>query len=144
MATAQHIIERAFAKIGVKATETPIEASEMQDGLDCLNDLLSEWDSTGALKGVSPVKLVSDTVEAPRYADGALKSYLAIKLANEYNRSIQPGMLADAQSSYNNMVIAESDNEKGVFPSTLPMGSGNRDGINYYDDFFPGKSKDNF
>jgi hypothetical protein len=88
MTTAQHIINRAYSKVGIKAAETPLQATEVQDGLDVLNDLLAEWDATGILKGVSPVKLASDIVEAPRHADGALKAVLAIRLANEYNKPI--------------------------------------------------------
>jgi hypothetical protein len=145
MATAQHIINRAYSKIGIKAAETPLEAAEVQDGLDCLNDMVAEWDAVGFLKGVSPVKLASDIVIAPRYAEGALKNMLAIRLANEYNKPITPGMVAAAETSYNNIIKITVNFDNVKLPGNLPTGSGNKTrGYGDWYEFYATNLKPNF
>jgi hypothetical protein len=125
MTTALHVINRAFGKIGVRAAETPLTASEVQDGLDTLNDMLSEWDNTGILKGVFPVKEPEDALTMPRYADGAVKNNLAIRLASEYDRDITAGMAQNAKDSMGALISASINLNITEYPSILPTGSGN-------------------
>lgn len=146
MATARKILERAFSKIGVRAAETPLTAAEISDGLDVLNDLISTWDATGTLKGVAPVIDVSADLKEPRYATWALKANVAILLAGEYGIPVSQALAVDASSSKSEMVKASMNLQDLEFPSTLPIGSGNRDeyGTGYDRDFFPENSKRNF
>jgi hypothetical protein len=145
MATASHIIERAFSKIGVRAAETPLEAEEIQNGLDTLNDMLSAWDNDGTLKGVSPVSAAEDEVKAPRYAEGAIKAHLAMRLAGEYRVAITPAMIGDATDLMNSMLSASIDLDNVPLPATLPTGSGNDDwDYGAEREFFPQTSRSNF
>ena len=45
--TALQIVDKAFSKIGVKASEQPLQAPEIQDGLDTLNLMIKAWGSQG-------------------------------------------------------------------------------------------------
>ena len=45
--TATRVIEKAFAKIGVKIAEQPLEPEEFQDGLDALNLMIKSWGAQG-------------------------------------------------------------------------------------------------
>lgn len=138
MTTASHIINRAFSKIGVRAAETALTASEVQDGLDALNDMLSEWDAVGTLKGAFPVKEPGDSLSMPRYADGAVKANLALRLAPEYDREITPAMQDDARNSLSNLITASVNLNNTKYPATLPTGSGNTgSGFGVDSDFFP-------
>lgn len=143
MATAADIINRAFSYIGVRASETPLEAAEIQDGLDSLNDLLAAWDATGTLKGGAPVLSTTDTLNIPRYAEGALKYALAAMLAGEYQVALSPAIVASGQMMMNEMVKA-SMNLKVEYPSTLPLGSGNQTDAEDFGVFFPDNTSDNF
>ena len=146
MTTALHIIERAFSKIGVVAAETPLSASEKEDGLDTLNDMLSEWGTNGTLQGALPVAEVGDELDVPRYSEGALKSNLAVRLAPEYDRPVTQGMAFNATDSLNQLLTAEQDLSNINFPNTLPLGTANTDGIGRLTDrdFFPGGNRRNF
>lgn len=146
MTTALRIIERAFSKIGVRASETPLTASEVEDGLDTLNDLLSEWGTTGTLKGAVPVSGVGVELEIPRYSLGAVKANLAIRLAPEYDRPVTQGMAFDATDSVNKLVKAEINLSNVPFPGTLPVGEANTDGQEVITgrDFFPEGKHRNF
>lgn len=145
MAQALQIIERAFSKIGVKASETPLTASEIEDGLDTLNDLLSEWNNDGTLKGAVPLANVNDDLNLPRFALGALKANLAMRIAPEYDRVVLPGLLMEATDTLSNLIKSSIDLRTINFPSTLPIGDGNQgQSDNSLIDYFPEDKTRNF
>ncbi len=146
MTTALQVIERAFSKAGIKPAEAPLTASEISDGLDVLNDLLSEWGTNGPLKDAAPVESVNDTLIIPRFAFGAVKANLAIRIAGEYDRVITQGMAFDATDSKNELVKATINLSNTDYPSTLPVGSGNMDDLflGVRDEFFRESKKRNF
>ena len=89
MATAESFIKRALTKVGIRASESPLTADEVQDGLDLLNDMLSEWENSGVTMGFLPVENASDEVRVPRNAHSAIKANLAVRTAPEYGRVVQ-------------------------------------------------------
>ena len=136
MATALQILNRAFSKAGIKSAEVALTATESQDGLDILNDLLASWSATGVLNDTAPVADINDTVVAPDYALGALKANVAVLLAGEYGVIVTPAMAADVTFFTNLMSTMETDLSDVPFPPTLPTGSGNDD-YYYTPIFFP-------
>ncbi len=146
MATAAKIITRALTRLGIRASETAIEADEMADGLDLLNDMLSNWNDSGYGLGFSPIANLTDEVRIPRLANLAVIDAFAIILAPEYSRPVSAALGAAAKLSFGNMVRAIVFIGDVDYPSTLPRGSGN----DYCDDnwldttFFPEKGKRNF
>jgi hypothetical protein len=146
MTTALKLIERGFQKAGIKAAEKPLKASEIADGLDVLNDILNSWNATGVLKGIGPVEDTDKDLLEPDYASWALKATLAVMIAGEYGIEITQAMAADKTESMNALISATADLNNTEYPSTLPIGSGNRDqyGYGYDRDFFPENDKENF
>lgn len=146
MTTARRMIERAFSKAGIKPAESPLSDSEYQDGLDVLNDMLALWDANSVLEGVPLMDNTEDTVDCPRYAEGAIKAGLAIAIAGEYDRAVTQAMAADWTDKFEGLVAANTDLSSIDFPDTLPIGSGNRDSYySYVDDvFFPQNKVRNF
>ncbi len=144
MATATKIITRALTRLGIRASETSIEPDELSDGLDMLNDMLSNWEEAGYGLGFSPVSNLTDEVRVPRGSNAAIIDSLAIMLAPEYSRPISAALAAAAKLSLENMRTATVFIGDVDYPSTLPRGSGNEcDGwIN--ETFFPEKDKRNF
>jgi len=146
MATARKILERSFSMAGIRAAETPLTAAEIADGLDLMNDLLSLWDATGTLKGVAPVMGADDEVNADRHELYAIKSNVAIGLAGEYGIPVNQSLAHNANTALSGLVSANINLRDIKYPSTLPVGSGNRDefGTGYDRDFFPENEKENF
>ena len=131
--------------IGVRAAETPLTASEIDDGLDVLNDLLAAWDATGTLRGIPPTDDVGVELQEPRYASGALKANVAVKLAAEFGIQLNQSIADNARESLQELVKASIDLSDVEYPATVPLGSGNRDEWYGYDrDFFPENTKRNF
>lgn len=143
---ASYIIIRALTRLGIRAEETSLEPSEMQDGLDLLNDVLSNWEESGLNLGFSPIAGITDEVRIPRGAVAAAIDALAIMAAPEYSRPISQALIISAKLSYENMLRANVFIGDCDYPSTLPKGSGNECGYDGYidDTFFPEKDKNNF
>jgi len=143
MATANDIIARAFARAGIRASEAALEPEEIQDGLDLLNDMLSNWEPVYHL-GFSPVAGVADPVRIPRYANAAVIDALAIVLSPEYHKPVSQGLAASAKLSMDNMLTANINLSDVDMPSTLPLGSGNQCDDGDDSRFFAQKDKANF
>tara|TARA_R110000782_G_scaffold44726_2_gene99817 strand:+ start:2259 stop:2696 length:438 start_codon:yes stop_codon:yes gene_type:complete len=145
MATAGSFIARALQKAGIRTSESPIEASEMQDGLDALNDMLISWEMSGIMLGFSPVADKDDDVRVPRFAHAAIKAELAVIMGPEYSKVADPVLLAEAQARKDELMTAVIKIGEVEFPDTLPTGSGNNcAGFVTDRRFFPANERDNF
>lgn len=145
MATAESFIIRAFSKAGIKTAETSLEASEIQDGLDQLNDMLSSWEFSGIRLGFEPVPDKDDELRVPRFAHAAIKSNLAVALGPEYSKPADAILMAEAKITKDELLTALIKIGPVEFPSSLPLGAGNECG-DYVTDrrFFPENSEEHF
>ena len=142
--TGNKIIVRSLTRLGIRASETSLQADEVQDGLDLLNDMLSEWERLYHL-GFSPIENITDEVRVPRNANGAIIDHLAIRMAPEYSRPISSALATSARLSLNNLLNANVFIGDVDYPSTLPKGSGNEcPDLDDHTRFFPEKDKGNF
>ena len=143
MATANKILTRAFSRAGIRDAESAIEPNEIQDGLDLLNDMGSNWEQIHHL-GFSPVANVTDEVRIPRYANEAFIDSLAIKLCTEFSKPVSPSLAGSAKMSLSGMLVANVNLSDVDMPSTLPLGSGNHCDDGDDSRFFAQKDKVNF
>jgi hypothetical protein len=146
MATASYFVSRALTRLGIRASETSLQADEIQDGIYLLNDMMSEWEEAGPQLGFSPVAGVSDEIRIPRGANAAVIDNLAIRMAPEYSRFVSPALAKSADDGLKNLLNANITIGDVDMPGTLPLGSGNQFCDNDLDDrrFFPEGKKRNF
>ena len=145
MATASSFITRALQKLGVRTSESPIEANEIQDGLEQLNDMLISWEMSGIELGFSPVADSEDEVRVPRFAHAAIKSNLAVILGPEYSKNLKPVLIAEAEITKKELLNAIIVIGPVAYPSTLPLGSGNQcDDFISDRKFFPENEREHF
>lgn len=144
MATASDIIRGALRKLGVRDSETPIEADEIADGLDDLNDFGSTLEQTIPL-GFVPLSSVGDEVNIPREAVSMYKLNLALYMATDYGVPIPQTLVMTAAEAKDRVMTAFQSPLDVSYPDSLPIGSGN-DCDYYYEDqkFFSSNNKDNF
>lgn len=149
MATGSDIVTKALRRSKIRAAETPIEPSELQDGIDDLNDMLAEWEGSGILLGYTPIKEPTDEVRIPRFANGCVAVNLAGRICSDYGKAVPASLAAEINGSTDNMLRALVGNIDVNFPGTLPLGSGNQC-CEYADDrlfdqrFFDENNKENF
>lgn len=147
MTTALKIIKAGFRKATINAGAKPLTAQETSDALEILNDLIIEWNTSGALTGIDPVISLGTDLFEPRYATKALKYMVGGEIAVEFGKPIDQGFAAVASSAYNKMLAASQPVEGVVFPDNVPYGTGNHDywyEDYYYNTFFPANILPNF
>lgn len=89
MATAQEVVKAALRKIlSLGDTEEP-SASEMDDGLEALNDFMENLVVEGVIAAHQTLSLTS-TVNLDKAHIRTLKHALAVELAPEFGASIDP------------------------------------------------------
>lgn len=145
MTTAADIVKGSLRLLQVIGSETPIEADEIADGIEDLNDWASALETGYIALGFTPVVNSGDTVNIPRQAVGMYKTNLAIYIAGQYGMPISQSLVKSAQDSMS-MVL---NTFQGVIipqlPDTLPIGDGNV--CNDYDEgqrFFNPNQQANF
>lgn len=74
------------------------DASELLDGLEWLNDMLSEWKAEGADVGIVLPLVSSDVLRISDAFIGAIKHNLTIRLADNYGRELSPVTVAMART----------------------------------------------
>lgn len=65
MATAEQFISKAYSLILVRQKDAGLEPDEYQDGIETLNDMMSEWDGGGLSLGYTFVDNLNDEVTIP-------------------------------------------------------------------------------
>ena len=99
MATGSDIVTDALAEIGVFASETAIEADDMQLGIRKLNDMLISWNDSGTNLGFIPILNEADTVRVPRGANRAVIVNLAVLLAAPFGKQISQTLLTNVEAA---------------------------------------------
>lgn len=102
MATAGDIVNRALRLIGIVGIGRSATAEEMQEGLGELRDMLADWElqgvRLGALVGVDLA--ITTTIPLPASHRGALQRNLAVLLAPEYGRTVEPALAMKADEGF--------------------------------------------
>lgn len=139
MATAAQVIKAALQRILVQASEAPLEASEYQDAIFAMNNIMLALDADGVRLGYKEVTNLGDDVTIPPGALRGLIANLAIEVAPDYNGQITDGLVAAAANGTKTMRMLGVRISQSSYPGTLPIGSGNEDDSGYatykfYDD----------
>ena len=136
---AQDLIKAAFQEILVQGSEAPYSSDEYTDGMTALNNMMATLKMDGLDLSFTTVTALTDTVTVD---DGALQPIiknLAIRLATQFDAPISPALAADAKSGMNSLRLKALTITTGVYPETLPRGSGNHNSY-LNDKFYPGPS----
>lgn len=132
---ARDIIERAFAEVIQSKTE--ISDAELVDGLRYLNRLMSRLAAQGVEVGYTELSDADSALTTPMTVALGMVKNLAVSLWPQYSTApLNPALKFWADKSLDTMRSQAIDTtEASLFPSTLPVGSGNCDGI-YEDRFY--------
>lgn len=145
MATAADIIKGALRRLQIIGSETPIEAGEISDGLEDLNDFGSSHEVGFLQLGFEPVADTGDNINIPIAAVGYFKDALALYIAGQYGAPVSQTLLIAHDKTKSAALNAFQAPIDVQFPDTLPIGSGNEcDLITEDQRFFNPNSKENF
>ncbi len=125
MATVAQVAKASLQRILVQADESPLEASEYQDFIFAMNNLMLDLDAKGINLGYTEVSNLGDTITIPSSCLRGLIALMAIEVAPDYNRPIPEALAASAQAGLKTMRRVGRTMRQTEYPSTLPIGSGN-------------------
>ena len=145
MATGADVIKGALRRLQVIEDETPIEPSEINDGLEDLNDWGSAHEVGFLELGFVPLNAAANTINIPFQALGYFKDHLAIYMAGQYGAPIPQTLMLSADKTMRMALNAFQRPIDVEFPDTLPIGSANEcDSTINNEHFFPTNSDENF
>lgn len=138
MATAGQVLKSAFQRIIVQASEAELTGSEFADAIFDMNNYMLDLDASGVKLGYTEVNNLGDQVTVPTGALRGVIANLAIDMSPDYNGSVTPGLVRAAKEGMKTMEKLGVSLSGSVFPSTLPVGSGNAgcsgEEVRYYPD----------
>jgi hypothetical protein len=132
---AKDIITFAFAE--VVQSKYKIEPVNLVDGLRYLNRMMAKYNAEGIQLGYTSLASPNDVVTVPDTVIMGMVKNLALILWPQYNIGpVNPLIKFSAKRSLNSMrAQAINITEPAQFPATLPVGSGNYNGL-YGADFY--------
>ncbi len=137
MAKAAKVIKAALQRILVQDSEAELVASEYQDAIFALNNLMAAYDAEGISLGYTEVSDLGDEITVPTGALRGIIANLAIEVAPDYDGEITPGLQLAAAEGLKVMRRLGQRIRSSAYPCTLPKGSGNWDGSIGDDFYFP-------
>ena len=126
METAASIIKSALQEIVVQASEAPIEADEAQDAIKYMNRMMAAFAADGINVGYTAVTNLGTYVTVPEAALEGIVFNLAKRLAPSYGAQASQQLLMNARAGMETLAKISTDVGPTQYPSTLPIGSGNR------------------
>lgn len=103
MATVAKVINRALRVIRVLDAGEAASGEDAETAIEALNDMATRWEANGLSLGWQNVSLPGDTLPAPDESHEALSFNLAVRLAAEYDVSIDAAVYAGAQTALNEL-----------------------------------------
>jgi len=140
METAATIIKSALQEILVQASESDLEADEIQDGIRYLNRMMAKYAAQGITLGYTQVTSLADPITVPDGAlDGMVKN-LALSLQPQFaapGTPVSQLLALQAREGLDTMrQIAIQSIGPTFYPDTLPRGSGNEEQTAFRADHF--------
>ena len=126
MATKRDLIDEAYELMGLGGYEFDLSPEQINLALRRLNQLCGEWDSTGVRIAFNSSGGLNDDSGISINSQYAVTSNLAIRLCPTIGRSVNPSLMIEAKKAYLALLNANTQIDQYQYPSTLPLGRGNR------------------
>lgn len=128
--TKKQLVTQAFDELGLSASIYDLTPEQLEAANHKLNAMMAAWTTNGVRVGwASPSNqglgdLNQDSL-APDYANEAIYTNLAVRLASSFGKAVPPELRALSLSSYATLVNALTPNPPEIqLPSSMPMGAG--------------------
>jgi hypothetical protein len=99
MTTASDIVSSALKMIGVVDANTTVDATDAEDGLTKLNDMIQSWAAKSVYTG-APVLALADEFPFEDHHVLGVKAMLAVQLAPDYQKEAPPLVQRNAREGW--------------------------------------------
>lgn len=134
--TAGTLVADALTELTIQAQEQDVPPVDLNTGIRYLNRMMAGWSAKGIKLGYTVVSAPNDVLTVPAGAIEGMVFNLALRLANGFDVPISQSLIASAADSLNTIRILAVKPGKSAYPASLPIGSGNEGGGDYYGSHF--------
>lgn len=129
--TKRQYIEAALEEIGMAAYTFDLQPEQIESGVRRLDAMIAEWNGRGLrlsypLPGSPENSDIDAETNVPDYANEAIITGLALRLAPSYGKNVSTLTMSRARMAYDVVLAKSAVPIEMQFPSTLPLGSGNK------------------
>jgi len=133
------MVRAILQEIVVQGTEADLESSEVEDTIFFMNNYMTQLDADGAKLGYTIVSSTSQEITVPAGAINGMIKNIALQIAPQFDVSVvSSDLIRQARDSLKTLFRLGVSLQPMVFPSTLPIGSGNEHDDNNDQHFYPG------
>lgn len=142
--TAGTLIRDALTELTVQAQEQTVPAVDLNTGIRYLNRMMASLSAKGVELGFTEIESPNDEITIPAGAIEPVMFLLAFRLANGFDVGVTPTFVEVVNEGKATLAYLSTNltDYKQSYPSTLPMGSGNKDNLFTRDNFFPNCCED--
>jgi hypothetical protein len=128
MTTKIDFIRGAYTRCEISGLTSNPTPEEITLGLKRLESMASRWADKGICVDYNfeTIPEVNSTHNVPRKYEDAFESNLAMRLLSAFGKQATPELKNDARSSYSDLASSTAVIPEMCYPSTMPIGSGNR------------------
>ena len=129
--TKRQFAEQALDEIGIASYAYEIQPEMIQSVLRRMDSMLATWNAKGIRVGY-PVPTtpensdLDDETNVPDSANEAIYLNLAIRIAPSFGKTILIDTKISAKQAYNALLVHTSEIVEMKYPTTLPLGAGNK------------------
>ena len=129
--TKRQFISEAYAEIGLADYVYDLDSSQLESAMRRMDVMIAAWNAKGIRIGYpipsSPENSDLDSeTNVPDSANEAIILGLAIRLASGFGKVISNDTKQNFKDAYRGLLILVSKPSEMQFPSTLPLGAGNK------------------
>jgi hypothetical protein len=131
MWTKRELVLQAFGELALYGYEFELTPEEMQTGLVKMDSMLAEWQAADinigyALPATQDGSDLDDASGIPDTANTAVFLNLAMRLAAGFGKTLSAETKVAAKQAYDRLLWAAAYPRQQQYPSTLPVGAGNK------------------
>lgn len=128
--TKRDFVTGAFSEIGMADYVYDLTPDQLNDAMLKLDRMIAMWNGRGIrlgwpIPGGTDADLDEET-DAPDSAWEAVTTNLAVRLAPGYGKQVMQETKTVAATSYNELIARSVQSPPMRFPTTLPLGAGNK------------------
>jgi hypothetical protein len=129
--TRQQFVEQAFEEIGYASYAYDLEPEQLESAGRRLDAMVASWNGKGIRLGYplpsSPeLADLSTETDVPDYANEAIYTNLAVKLAPTVGKTVSMETKASAKAGYNLLLQNAAMPMEQQLPNTMPAGAGTK------------------
>lgn len=127
-ATKRALIMQALEDIGITEDFDPTP-EELQSALRRMDRMAAEWEGIGVSVGYDMAGGLNDLAGIPVSAENCFAVNLGVRIARSFGKAVTADAKVEAGQALNAMMVAHITVPEVPYPASLPLGTGNRQGV---------------